>query len=55
MYFRLGNIVPGVFTPVLSKHTKYLSLVDSGLLLSTITSGILSEANVSLALAQMRC
>jgi len=23
-----GNIVPGVFTPVLAKHTKHLSLVD---------------------------
>lgn len=27
LQFRLGNIVSGVFTPVLSKHTKYLSLV----------------------------
>ncbi len=26
--FQLGNIVPGVFTPVLAKHTKHLSLVD---------------------------
>lgn len=26
--FKLGNIVPGAFTPVLTKHTKNLSLVD---------------------------
>jgi len=26
--FKLGNIVSGVFTPVLAKHTKHLSLVD---------------------------
>ena len=25
----LGNIVPGAFTPVLAKHTKHLSLVDT--------------------------
>lgn len=25
---RFGNTVPGVFTPVLAKHTKHLSLVD---------------------------
>ncbi len=25
---KLGNIVPGTFTPVLAKHTKHLSLVD---------------------------
>ncbi len=28
LHFRLGNFVPGVFTPVLAKHTKHLSLVD---------------------------
>ena len=26
--FQLGNIVPGVFTPVLSKHSKSFSLID---------------------------
>ncbi|HEX9223909.1 MAG TPA: hypothetical protein VF860_11295 [Candidatus Acidoferrales bacterium] len=26
--FQLGNIVPGVFTPVLAKHTKQISLGD---------------------------
>jgi hypothetical protein len=26
--FPIGNIVSGVFTPVLAKHTKHLSLVD---------------------------
>jgi len=26
--FQLGNIVPGMFMPVLAKHTKHLSLVD---------------------------
>jgi hypothetical protein len=25
---RLGNIVPGVFTPVLAKHSKSFSLID---------------------------
>jgi len=25
----IGNIVPGVFTPVLPKHSKSLNLVDS--------------------------
>jgi hypothetical protein len=28
LQFQLGKIVPGVFTPVLAKHTKHLSLVD---------------------------
>ncbi len=28
LQFQLGNIVSGVFTPVLAKHTKHLSLVD---------------------------
>ena len=28
VYVPLGNIVSGVFTPVLAKHTKNLSLVD---------------------------
>ena len=27
--FQLGNIVPGVFTPVLAKHTKSFNLVDT--------------------------
>src|SRR5579859_1701791 len=26
---KLGNIVPGVFTPVLAKHTKSFNLVDT--------------------------
>jgi hypothetical protein len=26
--FQLGNIVPGVFTPVLAKHSKSFSLID---------------------------
>ena len=25
---KISDIVPGVFTPVLAKHTKHLSLVD---------------------------
>ena len=29
MYFQLGNIVSGAFTPVLAEHTKNLSLVDT--------------------------
>src|SRR6266849_8936823 len=28
LHFKLGNIVPGAFTPVLAKHIKHLSLVD---------------------------
>lgn len=26
--FELGNIVPGVFTPVLAKHSKSFSLIE---------------------------
>lgn len=43
----LGDTVPGVFTPVLAKHTKHLSLVDILASKWTACSGISSHEEAS--------
>jgi len=47
----LKNIAPGVFTPVLAKHTKYLSFVASSQSASTASAELRTDASPGRGLA----